>query len=74
MFKKNCVFFQEFSLFCHLSLAKNWAGISCTKIGVTVHGVDDSFENLLQRYVGEGRVAVNDEKNTIFPEHPVFMK
>ena len=36
------------------SLAKNWAGISCTKIGVTVHGVDDSFENLLQRYVGEG--------------------
>ena len=31
----------------------------------------ESFENLLQRYVGEGWVAVVNETSTVLPEHPV---
>ena len=57
---------------------KQWAAIGCTKIGkigqpigVTVHShCVESIENLLQRYVGEGRIAVANKK-TQFPEHPV---
>ena len=53
------------------------AAIGCTKdyqpIGVTVQSYcTESFENLLQQYVGKGWVAVDNEKNTNFPEHPVF--
>ena len=56
---------------------QHWATIGCTNIGqhpigVTVHShCVESFEKLLQRYVGEGWVEVDNEKNTIFPEHPV---
>ena len=41
----------------------------CQPIGVTVHShLVESFENLLQRYVGEGWVAkVVINKHTIFP-------
>ena len=52
------------------------SAIGCTKnyqpIGMTVHLHSvESFEGLLQRCRREGGVAVNCEKNTIFPEHPV---
>ena len=34
----------------------------------------ESFEGLLYSDVGEGGVAVNCEKNTISPEHPVVIQ
>ena len=53
------------------------AAIGCTKnyqqIGATVHShCVESFDGLLQRCRREGGVAVNCEKITIFPEHPVY--
>ena len=39
-------------------------------MGVTVRS--HCVENLLHRYVGEGWVALDKEKNTIFPERPVL--
>ena len=50
------------------------AAIGCTKyyqpIGVTVHShCIESFEGVYS----EGGIAVNCEKNTIFPEHPVIL-
>ena len=51
--------------------------IGCTKnykpIGVTVHSrCVESFKGLLHSDIGEGGVAVNCEKNTISPKHPVY--
>ena len=53
------------------------AAIGCTKnyqpIGVTVHShCVENFEGL-HSDVGEGGVAVNCKKNTIFSEHPVYI-
>ena len=50
---------------------KHWAAIGCTDIGkpieVIVHShCVESFENLLQRYVGEGKVAADNEKTYFF--------
>ena len=43
-------------------------------IGVTVHShCVESSEGVLND-IGEGRVAVNCEKNTFFPEHPVRLE
>ena len=79
MFRKNCVFYP--TTFIILPSQALWAAIGCTEIGqigqpigVTVrsHYCFESFENLLQRYVGEGWGAVDDEKKHNFPEHPVF--
>ena len=72
-------FFHECSLFCWPLLPHTWAGIGCTEIaqigqpvGVTVHSrCLESFENLLQRHVGEAWVAVDNEKRIkFFSEHP----
>ena len=67
------MFFQEYFVFCDLSFRQHWA-VFCRlengePIGVTVHS--HCLEDLLQRYVSEGWVAVDSKKNTIFPEHPV---
>ena len=70
-FLKNC-FFQEFSVFWHLSLTDD-TGITNhienggQSIGVTVH-THESFEDLLQlqRYVGEGWVAGIIGENTLY--------
>ena len=67
-------FFQEFSLICHLTLCKHWSAVGCTEIGqigqpigVTIHShCVESYENLLQRYVGEGGVAVDNKKTQFF--------
>ena len=32
---------------------------------------ESCFESLFKQYEGEGWVAVDTEKSTIFPEHPV---
>ena len=54
------------------------AAIGCTKnyqpIGVTVLYTRIALRALKVSYsdVGEGGVVVNCEKNTIFPEHPVY--
>ena len=50
---------------------KDLAAIGCTEIGrpigVTVHlHCVESFENPLQRYGGEGRVAMDNEKTHFF--------
>ena len=50
---------------------QHWAAIGCTEIGqpigATVHlYCVDSFENLVQRYVGEGWVVVDKEKSQFF--------
>ena len=40
---------------------------------MTVHShCVESFENILQQYVGEGWVAEDNEKTHFFPEHPVL--
>ena len=66
----NIVFFsQEFSKVCHLSLASTLLLLVVQKrlIGATVHShCVKNFEGLLQRYVGEGGVAVNCEKTQFF--------
>ena len=50
------------------------AAIGCTKIyqpiGVTVHNALTALK-ISYSDVGEGGVALNCKKNTIFPEHPV---
>ena len=70
-------FSQEFSKVCHLSLAstrlllvvqKNYQLI---RITVHLHSVE-SFEGLLQR-CRRGRACSELWKNTIFPEHPLFV-
>ena len=45
---------------------KHWAAIVQKLATVHSHCVR-SFTNLLQRYIGDGWVAVNYKKNTIFP-------
>ena len=69
--QENCVVFHEFPLPVLPPPRKDLAAIGCTEIGrpigVTVHlHCVESFENPLQRCVGEGWVAVDNEKNTIF--------
>ena len=59
-----CVFFQEFSKVCHLSLASTLLLLVVQKITI------DRLEGLLQR-CRRGRVCSELWKNTIFPEHPV---
>ena len=70
------IFLQDFPYFA-TSPSQAPGCFGCTEIGqpdqpigVTVHSycVDESFENLLQRYVGEDdrRVAVDDEKTQFF--------
>ena len=66
------MFFQKNSRKFATSPLQHSAAIGCTKncqpIEVTVHSHRvESFES----DVGEGGVAMNCEKNTIFPEHPV---
>ena len=75
VFVKYCVFFQEFSKVCHLSLATTRLLLAVQKnyqpIGVTVHShCAQSFDGLLQR-CRRGRGCSELWKNTIFPEHPV---
>ena len=77
MYKKKSVFFSKIIL--PPLPRKQWDAIGCTEIGqigqqigVTIHShCVESFESHLQRYVGVGWVAFDNEKNTIFPEHPV---
>ena len=66
-----CVFFQEFSKVCHLSLASTRLLLVVNKnhqpIGVTVHSYCvESFEGLLHSVAVEGGVAVNCEKTQLF--------
>ena len=68
-----CVFSKIFHYLQPLP-HKHWAAIGYTEIGqigqpigVIVHShCVKSFENLLQRYVGEGLNAVDNEKKNIF--------
>ena len=65
--------FQEFFIILPPLPRKHWAAIGCAEfgqpIGVTVHShCVESFENLLQRYVGEGLVEEGNE-NAFFLEY-----
>ena len=76
VFIKYCVFFQEFSKVCHLSLASTRLLLVVQKnyqpIRVTVHSrCVESFKGFLQR-CRRGRGCSELCKNTIFPEHPVY--
>ena len=69
--QENCVVFHEFPLPVLPPPRKDLAAIGCTEIGrpigVTVHlHCVESFENPLQRYGGEGRVAMDNEKTQFF--------
>ena len=69
VFIKYCVFFQEFSKVCNLSLASTRLLLVVQKKYqpkvVTVHSP------FVESFKGEEGVAVNCEKHTIFPEHLV---
>ena len=77
MFIKYCVFFPRILESLPPLPHQHLAAIRCTKnyqpIGVTLHlHCVESFElKVSYSDVGEGGVAVNCEKNIIFPEHPV---
>ena len=69
--QENCVVFHEFPLPVLPPPRKDLAAIGCTEIGrpigVTVHShCGESFENPLQRYGGEGQVAMDNEKTQFF--------
>ena len=77
VFRKNCVFYQEFTKVCQFSLASTRLlmvlqkdtsqKVSDCKLALRLRALKVSYSN-----VGEGGVAVNCEKKTIFPEHPVW--
>ena len=68
VFIKYCVFFSRILESLPTLPRQHSTSIGCKKnyqpIGLTVHShCVQSFENLLQRYVGEGGIAVNCEKH-----------
>ena len=78
VFIKYCVFFSRILESLPPLPRQHSAAIGCTKncrpIGVTVHShCVESFEKNYSDVGEEGGVAVNCEKNTIFPEHPVYL-
>ena len=72
VFMEYCVYFQEFSKVCHLSLASTRLLLVVQKInqpiGVTLLSHCVESQKVSYSNVGEGGVAVKCE---IFPEHPV---
>ena len=78
VFMKHCVFFQEFSKVCHLSLASTWLllvvhKLQANTIGATGHWhCVENFERLLLR-CRRGRGCNELWINTIFNEHPVYI-
>ena len=69
---KYCVFFQEFSIFCHLSLASTGLLLGCSKnsqpIRVTVHS-DPISDELIFYLQGMGFSGLG--QHAIFNKHPV---
>ena len=78
VFIKYCSFFPRIRESLLPLPRQHSAAIVCTKnyqsIGVTVHShFVENFEGLLQRRYLRGRGCSELWKNTIFPEHPVYI-
>ena len=62
--RKNCVSCKNFHYFANFSLE----ALDCNWLKL------ESFENLLQRYIREGWVALDNEKTIFFLEHLLVEK